>query len=145
MGPKNQRSAPRRSESVPNYDDARNCVLNDTQTMDQTSDLPRNHNEAEVAYTERETQSSSSSSSSVTEEPVIPGTGSRYRDMFNMPEVPPDQPAQNVADNPSNQNIDQPVVAPDIIQMGNVVAPESAIKKRHTVQRDCSTWQKSCY
>jgi hypothetical protein len=47
--------------------------------------------------------------------------------MFNMPEVPADQPAQNVAENPPNQ----PVVAPDIIQMGNVVAPEPAIKKRH--------------
>jgi hypothetical protein len=67
----------------------------------------------------------------VTEETVIPGTGSRYRDMFNMPEVPADQPAQNVAENPTNQNIDQPVVAPDIIQMGNVVAPEPAIKTRH--------------
>jgi hypothetical protein len=99
--------------------------------MDQTSDLPRNQNEAEEAHTERETQSSSSSSSSVTEEPVLPGTGSRYRDMFKMPEVPADQPAQNVAENPTNQNIDQPVVAPDIIQMGNVVAPEPAIKKRH--------------
>jgi hypothetical protein len=96
MGPTNQRSAPRRSETVPTYDDARNCVRNDTQTMDQTSDLPRNHNEAEEAHTERETPSSSSSSSSVTEEPVLPGTGSRYRDMFNMPEVPADQPAQNV-------------------------------------------------
>jgi hypothetical protein len=51
MGPKNQRSAPRRSETVPTYDDARNCVRN-TQTMDQTSDLPRNHNEAEEANTE---------------------------------------------------------------------------------------------
>jgi hypothetical protein len=79
MGPKNQRSAPRRSETVPTYDDARNCVRNDTQTMDQTSDLPRNQNEAEEAHTERETQLSSSSSSSVMEEPVLPGTGSRYR------------------------------------------------------------------
>jgi hypothetical protein len=51
--------------------------------------------------------------------------------MFNMPEVPADQPAQNVAEVPPNQNNDQPVVAPDIIQMGNVVAPEPAIKKRH--------------
>jgi hypothetical protein len=48
-----------------------------------------------------------------------------------MPEVPADQPAQNVAEVPPNQNSDQPVVAPDIIQMGNVVAPEPAIKKRH--------------
>jgi hypothetical protein len=48
-----------------------------------------------------------------------------------MPEVPADQPAQNVAENPPNQNSDQPVVAPDIIQMGNVVAPEPAIKKQH--------------
>jgi hypothetical protein len=47
--------------------------------------------------------------------------------MFHMPEVRADQPAQNVAENPTNQNIDQP----DIIQMGNVVAPEPAIKKRH--------------
>jgi hypothetical protein len=45
MGPKNQRS-----ETVPSYDDARNCVRNDTQTMDQTSDLPRNQNEAEEAH-----------------------------------------------------------------------------------------------
>jgi hypothetical protein len=37
-----------------------------------------------------------------------------------MPEVRADQPAQK---NPTKQNIDQPVVAPDIIQMGNVVAP----------------------
>jgi hypothetical protein len=95
MGPKNQRSATRRSETVPTYDDARNCVRNDTQTMDQTSDLPRNQNETEEAHTERETQSSSSSSSSSTEEPVLPGTGSRYRDMLNMPEVPINQPAQN--------------------------------------------------
>jgi hypothetical protein len=49
MGPKNQRT-PRRSETVPTYDDARNCVRNDTQTMDQTSDLPRNQNEAEEAH-----------------------------------------------------------------------------------------------
>jgi hypothetical protein len=48
--------------------------------------------------------------------------------MFHMPEVRADQPAQK---NPTNQNIDQPVVAPDIIQMGNVVAPEPAIKERH--------------
>jgi hypothetical protein len=47
------------------------------------------------------------------------------------PEVPINQPAQNAAENPTNQNADQPVVAPDIIQMGNVVAPEPAIKKRH--------------
>jgi hypothetical protein len=73
MGPKNQRSAPIRSETVPTYDDARNCVRNDTQTMDQTSDLPRNQNEAEEAHTKRENQSSSSSSSSVTEEPYLPG------------------------------------------------------------------------
>jgi hypothetical protein len=49
----------------------------------------------------------------------------------NIPEEPADQPAQNVADNPTNQDIDQPIAAPDIIQMGNVVAPEPAIKKRH--------------
>jgi hypothetical protein len=73
MGPKNQRSGPRRSESVPTYDDARNCLRNDTQKMDQTSDLPRNQNEAEEVHTERETQSSSSSSSSVMKEPVVPG------------------------------------------------------------------------
>jgi hypothetical protein len=56
--------------------------------------------------------------------------------MFNMPEVPADQPAQNVA----NQNIDQPVAAPDIIQMENVVAPEPAIKKRHK-EENCGTVQ----
>jgi hypothetical protein len=96
-------------------------------------------NEAEEAQTKRETQSSLSSSYSVTEEPVLPGTGSRYHDMFNMPEVPADQPAQNVADNPRNQNIDQPVVAPDIIQIGNVVAPEPAIKKRHIEENSTRT------
>jgi hypothetical protein len=46
MGPKQQRNSSKAKETTPTYEAAKNCVRDDTQTLDQTSELPRDNIDA---------------------------------------------------------------------------------------------------
>jgi hypothetical protein len=52
MGPKQNRTSSKTKETTPTYEAARNCVRDDTQTLDQTSELPRDNIDAENALRE---------------------------------------------------------------------------------------------
>jgi hypothetical protein len=111
MAPKPRTSSkPRENPTNPTYEAARNCMRNNTQTMDQTSDLPRDHVDAENALRDAESlrrknelgrqqaaaaaaaqQTSSSSSSAPSASTFhsndnlpdyMPGLGPHYRNLF---------------------------------------------------------------
>ena len=52
MGPKQQRNSSKAKETTPTYEAAKTCVRDDTQTLDQTSEFPRDNIDAENALRE---------------------------------------------------------------------------------------------
>ena len=130
MAPKPRTSSkPRENPTNPTYEAAKNCMRNDTQTMDQTSDLPRDHVDAENALRDAESlrrndelgrqqaaaaaaaqQTSSSSSSAPSASTFhssdnlpdyMPGLGPHYRDLFTTANSnnPPPDESPSASDN----------------------------------------------
>jgi hypothetical protein len=130
MGPKQQRNSSRGKEAAPSYAEAASCIRNDTQTLDETTDLPRDHVDEENRRDEElraardeelrasVSSSSSSSNTSTYDEPFAPGVS--YMDIF----------VQNPPSANANQQVDASSATNNL--QGDTTIPELPIKKRVT-------------
>jgi hypothetical protein len=147
----------------PTYEAARNCMRNDTQTMDQTSDLPRDHVDAENALHDAESlrrndelgrqqaeaaaaaqQTSSSSNSAPSASTFhaddnlphyLPGLGPHYRDLFTTTKSnnPPPDESPSASDN-NNDDLASAFSKRRDLQIKNRSSFESAENSTTTTQ-----------
>jgi hypothetical protein len=160
MGPKQQRNSSKAKETTPTYEAARNCVCDDTQTLDQTSELPRDtcsprnprarsnrSQNWQTSISSSKSSASSESSASATSSASASSTASSTAPLTPTSIVNDDEsiPVHQYRDSfafqaapnvPTEQTAtsDQHVYAfddhTDIIQMGNVGTSDPPIRKR---------------